>query len=321
MSKWTFIGLAIAGIAVALSLLNASWIAPAPEGKLVLVAQGGIAQSYDEDAAGKACTAASIGPADHNFIENTVFSMQNAIRFGADAIELDVRSTRDGRMVVFRDEALDCRTNGQGLVRDRTLEELKALDVGHGYTADGGKTFPLRGRGIGAMPTVEDVLQALQSTPLIFNFRSDDPQAADHLLAAFERVGMTVDGRYGFHGAPAPLARLQSRVPDAWTFTEREAAACMADYVKTGWIGMVPESCRDTTVAVPLDEQIKIWGWPNRFLARMAGAKSKVVMFERYENGVIEGIERAEQLGEVPRSFRGHLWIEDFYTAGRALQR
>lgn len=321
MSKWKIAGIAIAAIAVALSLLNASWIAPAPNGRLILVAQGGIAQSYDETAAGADCTAARIRPTDHNFIENTVFSMQNAVRFGADAIELDVRPTRDGRMVVFRDAALECRTDGTGLVQDRTLAELKALDVGHGYTADGGRTFPLRGRGIGAMPAVEDVLQALQSMPLIFNIRSDDPNAADLLLASFARAGVKVEDRHGFHGAPPVLARLKALAPQAWTFSEEQVGACMADYVKLGWAGIVPESCRETTVAVPLDDQWTVWGWPNRFLARMADADSKVLMFERYEDGVIKGIDRPERLDDVPRSFRGHLWIEDFYKVGRALQR
>ena len=321
MNKWTIGGLTIAGAAVALSLLNASWLAPSPKGRLILVAEGGIAPSYTEDAEGKPCTAASIRRLDHNFIENTVFSMQNAVRFGADAMDLDVRPTRDGRMVAFRDAALECRTNGRGLVQDRTLDELKALDVGHGYTADGGKTFPLRGRGLGAMPTVEEVLHGLQTSRLIFNFRSDDPRAADYLLADFAKAGVKIDDRFSFYGAPAPLARLKSQVPNAWTFSKSEAGTCMADYAKFGWLGLVPESCRDRSIGLPIDNQWTIWGWPDRFLARMADAGSKVLMFERFGDEGIEGIERPERLGDVPRSFRGYLWIDDFYTAGRALQR
>ncbi len=33
------------------------------------------------------------------------------------------------------------------------------------------------------------------------------------------------------------------------------------------------------------------------------------------------GIERPEQLNEVPRSFRGYLWVEDIYNVGPALGR
>ncbi len=37
-------------------------------------------------------------------------------------------------------------------------KELQALDIGYGYTADGGKTFPFRGKGINLMPTLDEVL-------------------------------------------------------------------------------------------------------------------------------------------------------------------
>ncbi len=64
---------------------------------------------------------------------------------GADMVEIDVAPTADGQMAVFHDWTVDCRTEGKGNVRDKTMAELKQLDPGYGYTADGGKTFPLRG--------------------------------------------------------------------------------------------------------------------------------------------------------------------------------
>ncbi len=57
-------------------------------------------------------------------------------------VEIDVAPTKDGKMVLFHDWTVDCRTNGKGETRDLTLAELKALDIGYGYTADGGKTYP-----------------------------------------------------------------------------------------------------------------------------------------------------------------------------------
>ena len=36
--------------------------------------------------------------------------------------------------------------------------ELEALDIGHGYTADGGATFPFRGKAVGEMPTLGEAL-------------------------------------------------------------------------------------------------------------------------------------------------------------------
>jgi glycerophosphoryl diester phosphodiesterase len=40
------------------------------------------------------------------------------------------------------------------------MTSLKKLDIGYGYTADGGKTYPFRGKAIGLMPTLTEVLQA-----------------------------------------------------------------------------------------------------------------------------------------------------------------
>jgi glycerophosphoryl diester phosphodiesterase len=62
--------------------------------------------------------------------ENTMASFQEGIRQGADIIELDVQLSADGHVVVFHDDQLDRTTNACGLLVERTLTELKALDVG-----------------------------------------------------------------------------------------------------------------------------------------------------------------------------------------------
>lgn len=322
MSKWKIAGIAFALFAVAVSLLNASWIAPKPKGKLMLVAHRGIAQPYDRAGlTNETCTAARMLPSGHQFIENSLFSIQHAARLGADAIEIDVHPTADGRIVVFHDWTLDCRTNGTGPVREKTLAELKALDIGYGYTADGGKTFPLRGRGVGAMPTLEEVLRAVPHKMLIVNFKSRDPADADAFLAAVARAGQTVDARFGFSGDAAVTKRLKQQVPDAWVFGKDEIKACLIDYLKLGWSGYVPESCRDTTVAVPLNYQWAIWGWPNRFLDRMASVNTKVILLgDMDENQIAAGLLAPEQLAKVPRSFRGYLWVDNMYDIGRALR-
>lgn len=313
--------IAVAAFAVVVSLLNASWLAPRPQGKLTMVAHRGVAQQFDRAGIdNETCTAARIRPLEHNYIENTIRSMQRALMLGADAIELDVHPTRDGAMVVFHDWTLECRTNGKGPVRAHSLADLKKLDVGYGYTADGGKTFPLRGRGIGAIPTVEEVLRALPQTGLVFNFKSRNPRDADGLLAAFQRAGVAVDSKYSFYGHPQVISRLRQRVPGAWTWWKGDMKACLVDYMTVGWSGYVPENCRNTTVALPLNYQWAIWGWPYRFLDRMADANTKVILLGDYD-GTIAGLERPEQLGEVPRHFNGYLWVEDIHSVGRALQR
>jgi len=64
--------------------------------------------------------------------ENTLLAFQKAIEVGADVIEFDVRSSKDGELVVIHDSTVDRVSNGTGRVDQLTLAELKKLDLGLG---------------------------------------------------------------------------------------------------------------------------------------------------------------------------------------------
>lgn len=59
--------------------------------------------------------------------ENTLRSFRKAIELGVDAVELDVRRTKDNEIVVIHDAEIDRTTNGKGLVSELTLKEIKQL--------------------------------------------------------------------------------------------------------------------------------------------------------------------------------------------------
>src|SRR3989344_540836 len=62
--------------------------------------------------------------------ENTFCSFEKALELGADAIEFDVRKTKDGNLVIMHDETVDRTTNGRGPIKDFTLKELWRLNAG-----------------------------------------------------------------------------------------------------------------------------------------------------------------------------------------------
>lgn len=62
--------------------------------------------------------------------ENTLAAFQLALTQQADAIELDVKLSADGQVVVIHDATVDRTTNGTGRVKDLSLAELRALDAG-----------------------------------------------------------------------------------------------------------------------------------------------------------------------------------------------
>jgi glycerophosphoryl diester phosphodiesterase len=63
--------------------------------------------------------------------ENTIAAIHKGISLGADFVEVDVQSTRDGRLVVMHDNLVDRTTDGTGLVSDLTWDELQLLDAGN----------------------------------------------------------------------------------------------------------------------------------------------------------------------------------------------
>jgi len=64
--------------------------------------------------------------------ENTLRAFKKALELGANAIEMDVRATADKKIVVIHDSDVDRTTNGRGLVKIFTLEQIKKLDAGKG---------------------------------------------------------------------------------------------------------------------------------------------------------------------------------------------
>lgn len=64
--------------------------------------------------------------------ENTLASIERAITLGCTFTEVDVRRTADGTLVLLHDERVNRTTNGQGLVAELTLEDIRKLDAGGG---------------------------------------------------------------------------------------------------------------------------------------------------------------------------------------------
>lgn len=97
--------------------------------------------------------------ASSEFPENTILSFQQAIRQGADGIELDIHLTRDGEIVVAHDEELERVSNGTGTIAEHTLAELKELDFS--------KTHPECG--VQRIPTLAEVYRLIRTTELTVN--------------------------------------------------------------------------------------------------------------------------------------------------------
>lgn len=68
-----------------------------------------------------------------NAPENSLQAIKNAIELGADMVEIDIQKTKDGQLVLMHDPSVNRTTNGEGNVKDWTLEGLKTLNLLDGF--------------------------------------------------------------------------------------------------------------------------------------------------------------------------------------------
>lgn len=305
--------LAFAGVVY---LLNASWLAPQPAGKPVLLAHRGVHQNFHRDGlTAQSCTATMIYPPVHDFIENTLSSMKAAFDAGADIVEFDIHPTADGHFAVFHDWTLDCRTDGKGVTRDHLLADLKRLDIGYGYTVDGGRTFPLRGKGIGMMPSLDEVLTAFPGKGFFIHVKSRDKGEGAKLAARLRQLAPEERASLAVYGASEPVEEVRRQLPDIYVGASGALKGCLLGYIATGWFGRVPDACRGRAMLVPLNIAPWLWGWPNRFMARMKAANSAVFILGDYDGAnFTTGIDSAVELDRLPKEFSGGLWTNRIET-------
>ena len=288
-----------------------------------MLAHRGISQQFDTaDLRNDTCTASRMRPPTHIYLENTISSMQASFDAGADIVEIDVHPTTDGHFAVFHDWTLDCRTNGRGVTREHSMAELKKLDVGYGYTADGGKTFPFRGTGVGLMPTLEEVLTTFPNRRFLINIKSRDHSEGAKLAGVLGTSTRERRDQLLVYGGDEPVAELKKRLPLLKTVSRSTLKACLLRYIGMGWTGYVPESCRNALVLVPINVAPWLWGWPDRFLERMRRTGSETFVLGPYGGGEFSiGIDRLEDLDRLPAGYSGGIWTNELERVVGALKK
>jgi len=103
--------------------------------------------------------------------ENTLASFKKAIELGVDQIELDLRFSKDSKLVVIHNEKLDRTTNGKGFVREFTLTELKKLDAGKGEK----------------IPTLQEVIDLIRDKGIFLQIELKESNMQRHLLDLIQK--------------------------------------------------------------------------------------------------------------------------------------
>ena len=141
--------------------------------------------------------------------ENTLATFRAVLTMPISYIEIDVRTTKDGQLIILHDGKLDRTTSGSGPVESQSLAELKQLSAGKGF----GDEFKNE-----RIPTLREVCQLLRDwnksqlrkVNLYVDCKAVDPKALVKELASYGLLNNAV-----FHGSDDFLFALRQVSPKA----------------------------------------------------------------------------------------------------------
>lgn len=146
--------------------------------------------------------------------ESTLEAFRHALAVGADVLELDVRLSREGALVVSHDPDLERITGTPGRIAELTVPEIRRYDAGARWSPDG-LTTPYAGNGL-TLLTLEEVFEELPGAQMNVDIKVEEPEAAHRLaelIRRHDRAERTVVASF----SPRQLNRFRRLAPEITT--------------------------------------------------------------------------------------------------------
>ena len=201
-----------------------------------------------------------------NAPENTLATFRKVLAMGVELIEIDVRTSSDGALVILHDGNLDRTTNGLGPIKNLTLKEIKKLSAGKGY----GEEFVKE-----QIPTLEETAKLIyqwnkkhiQKTFIYVDCKEVAPKPLVEMLKKYDLANESC-----FYGADAFLENLKMEFPAAKLMPslknkaeiEAKIARLKPYAFDANWLAISPELVQEihtrgikifTDVLGPFDQQ------------------------------------------------------------------
>ncbi len=112
--------------------------------------------------------------------ENSLAAIRETIRSGIDIVELDIRETKDGVLVIMHDKTVDRTTNSTGLVAEKSFAELQQLRLVHNGQVTQEK-----------IPTLKEVLQLVKGKIMLdIDYKAEGRRAARSTAKLIRKMKM-----------------------------------------------------------------------------------------------------------------------------------
>ena len=178
--------------------------------------------------------------------ENTLASIRKAIEIGCDYVELDVRETKDGALVLMHDRNVERTTNGSGEIAAMTLEEIRKLSFKRGPEWSGER-----------VPTFEEALLECKGKMRIYVDNKSGPP--EKVMSAIEKHGMVKD--VVIYDSVERLRAFKRIHPEVWIMPDHPQTA---EELTALLSSLKPET---------LDGNIRNWNGAQVAVARRGGAE------------------------------------------------
>lgn len=134
--------------------------------------------------------------------ENTFTAFERAIQLGANGIKVDVRKTKDGKLVLMQDPTIDRTTDGKGYVELLLYDEIQLYDAGSWMDKKfKGQTVPL----------LSDVLRFAKANDIKVVLDAKQQGIEDQILSLIKELG--VEKQIYFWGSLWGFRGLESELP------------------------------------------------------------------------------------------------------------
>lgn len=181
--------------------------------------------------------------------ENSMPAFRKAIELGIDIIELDVRCTKDGKLVLMHDRTVNRTTNGSGPVDSFTFDEIRKLRLKH----NGQVTEE-------QIPTLEEAL-LLAKGKILVDLDIKTAACIDAIMETVEKTN-TADNCLFFLGAPQHVKAIKAKNPAFRTLLRTNQAAqvdAAFAMVKTEAVHIDPSHYTAAVVQTIKSNNARIW--------------------------------------------------------------
>ncbi len=194
--------------------------------------------------------------------ENTVRSFKKAIEMGVDAVELDVRKTKDGEIVVIHDADVKRTTNGSGLVSDLSLNQIKSF-----FTDKEEK-----------IPTLQEVFDAVDKKVTVF-VELKETGFEEKVLELIKKNGLTknVIVVSFLEDALKKVRELDSQIPTGLIYAKHKNPLKAALDLRAQWLVAFYRFTHTANVQKAHEDGLKVLVWTVNTAEEVAEMKKKGV--------------------------------------------